>query len=50
MSNAVHEAAQELAKAGLLTTHQVLSGKPDEVLLAEAEQWAADCLFVAPGG
>jgi nucleotide-binding universal stress UspA family protein len=46
MSNAVHEAAHELGKHGLLVTHQVLAGKPSDVLLAEADQWAADCIFL----
>jgi nucleotide-binding universal stress UspA family protein len=46
LSKAIHEAAGELARAGLRATHQVLAGKPDEVLLAEAEKWCADCIFV----
>jgi nucleotide-binding universal stress UspA family protein len=46
MSEAVHEATEELAKAGLIATHQVLAGVPSEVLLAEAENWRADCIFV----
>jgi nucleotide-binding universal stress UspA family protein len=46
MSKAVHEAAKVLTESGLPATHQVLAGKPDEVLLAEAERWSADCIFV----
>ena len=46
LSKAIHEAAEELVRAGLRATHQVLAGKPDEVLLAEAEKWCADCIFV----
>jgi len=46
MSKAVHEAAKVLTQFGLSATHQVLAGKPDEVLLAEAERWSADCIFV----
>lgn len=46
MSQAVRDAAAELAKSGLIASHQVLSGKPDEVLLDKAEEWGADCLFV----
>jgi nucleotide-binding universal stress UspA family protein len=50
MSKAVHEAAKELERAGLRATHQVLGGNPGEVLLAEAERWAADCVFVGARG
>jgi nucleotide-binding universal stress UspA family protein len=46
LSKAVREAAEELVRAGLRATHQVLAGKPDEVLLAEAAKWSADCIFV----
>jgi nucleotide-binding universal stress UspA family protein len=49
MSQAVHEAAKVLTQSGLPATHQVLAGKPDEVLLAEAEKWSADCMFVGAG-
>ena len=50
MSKAVHEAAQELEKSGLVATHQVLSGEPGKVLVEEAEKWAADCVFVGARG
>jgi nucleotide-binding universal stress UspA family protein len=50
MSTAVHEAEQDLGKCGLRVTHQVLAGTPCEVLLAEAEKWAADCVFVGARG
>ncbi|MGA3065544.1 MAG: universal stress protein [Tepidisphaeraceae bacterium] len=46
MSGAVHEAAQELKKSGLLVTHQVLAGRPSDVLIAEADKWGADCIFL----
>jgi len=50
MSKTVHEAQQDFEKGGLRATHQVLAGNPCEVLLAEAEKWAADCVFVGARG
>ena len=50
ISKAVYEAALDLAKCGLHASHQVLTGTPGEVLLAEAEQWSADCVFVGARG
>jgi nucleotide-binding universal stress UspA family protein len=47
---AVHEAKEELAKAGLPTTYEVVSGIPCETLLAEAERWGADSIFVGARG
>jgi nucleotide-binding universal stress UspA family protein len=46
LSGAVHEAVQELKKSGLVATLQVLGGKPSDVLLTEADKWAADCVFL----
>lgn len=46
LSKAIHEAVQELAKSGLSATGQILAGKPGDVLVAEAEKWGADCVFV----
>ena len=50
MSEAVHEAAEVLAKPGLVASHQVLFGEPGKVLLEEAEKWAADSVFVGARG
>jgi nucleotide-binding universal stress UspA family protein len=50
MAAAVHEAVEPLRKAGLTTTHSVFVGKPKEVLLAEAEKWGADSIFVGARG
>ena len=46
MSKAVHDAAKAFEKSGLIATQQILTGHPGEVILAEAEKWAADCVFV----
>ena len=43
---AARDAAQELKKSGLLATPQLLAGKPDEVIIAEAEDWSADAIFL----
>jgi nucleotide-binding universal stress UspA family protein len=50
LSTTIHEAVHELTKSGLLATPQVLAGKPGQVLLAEAEKWAVDCVFVGARG
>jgi nucleotide-binding universal stress UspA family protein len=39
-----------LAKSGLQAAPLVIPGKPDEVLLAEAMKWGADCVFVGARG
>jgi nucleotide-binding universal stress UspA family protein len=49
-SESVQQAARNLADSGLLATPQVLEGNPGQVLVAEAEQWDADCIFVGAGG
>src|SRR3954469_1234080 len=36
---------QELRDAGLAATSAILEGDPKRVLLQEAEQWGADCIF-----
>ena len=46
LARAVNDSAEELAKAGLAASHQIIPGKPCEVLLAEAESWGADCVFI----
>ena len=50
MNDAVDQAVTVLAKAGLRATPLVFVGKPCKVLLAEAEKWAADCIFVGARG
>jgi nucleotide-binding universal stress UspA family protein len=50
LSDAVHEATEELAKSHLHATYQVLTGIPCETLLAEAERWEADSIFVGARG
>jgi nucleotide-binding universal stress UspA family protein len=50
ISKAAHEAVQVLEKSGLIVTSQIVAGKPDELLIAEAEKWGADCIFVGARG
>jgi nucleotide-binding universal stress UspA family protein len=50
VSETIQRAAQKLADSGLLAEAQVLEGNPGLVLVAEAEQWDADCIFVGAGG
>lgn len=50
LSAKIHQAVQELKKSGLLATGEVLAGKPGKLLLADAEKWAADCVFVGARG
>jgi nucleotide-binding universal stress UspA family protein len=40
------DAAQILCKAGLRVSTSLLEGKPKSVLLDEAEEWGAHCIFV----
>jgi nucleotide-binding universal stress UspA family protein len=47
---ALREAETELASAGLIATHQLLTGSPGQALVEEAENWAADCVFVGSQG
>ena len=46
----ISQFVHQLKSAGLRATAQVLTGKPSQVLLAEAESWAADCIFVGARG
>ena len=48
--SATEKAAEELRRAGLLAVGLVLDGDPKRVLLDEAEQWKADCIFVGAKG
>ena len=47
---ATESCATELRDAGLAVTTAVAEGDPRAVLLAEAEQWSADCVFVGAKG
>jgi nucleotide-binding universal stress UspA family protein len=46
LSMAAREAVDKLEEAHLIASFQILAGKPEEVLLAEAERWGADCIFL----
>jgi nucleotide-binding universal stress UspA family protein len=50
LSKATHQAVGELAVAGLHASPQVLGGVPSAVLVAEAQSWGADCIFVGARG
>jgi len=50
MENAVRNASNRLAAAGLHATHEVHTGKPEEVLVDQAEIWGADSIFVGARG
>ncbi|HEV7700692.1 MAG TPA: universal stress protein [Pyrinomonadaceae bacterium] len=41
-------AMHELDKAGMCTELEVRSGNPQKVLIEAADEWSADCIFVAP--
>ena len=49
VSETVQRAVRNLTDAGLLAAAQVLEGNPGRVLVAEAERWGADCIFVGAG-
>ena len=48
--DAVTTAEEVLGSAGLKTTGEVLSGKPKEAILEEAQKWAADLIVVGSHG
>jgi nucleotide-binding universal stress UspA family protein len=50
LTAAVHEAVKILMAAKLRATPHLITGIPIDVLLAEAEAWAADCVFVGARG
>jgi nucleotide-binding universal stress UspA family protein len=50
MRKLVDAAADELREAGLEAAPRVLDGDPKSVLIDEAEQWGADCIFVGAKG
>lgn len=47
---AITDAERVLASVGLKTTAAVLSGKPKDAILAEAEEWGADVIVVGSHG
>jgi len=48
--NAVDDAATQLRRAGLNAAALVLPGEPAAVLIAEAIDWKADCIFLGTHG
>jgi nucleotide-binding universal stress UspA family protein len=48
--DAVEAVAAELCATGLVTTTVVQEADPKTLLLQEAEQWSADCIFVGAKG
>jgi len=50
LSEAVHAAARDLAKAGLHAEPLSPEGNPADTLLAAAEDWGADCIFLGARG
>jgi nucleotide-binding universal stress UspA family protein len=49
-SRIVQAAIEQLRPTGLQVTSTVQDGDPKHVLLAEAEQWEADCIFLGARG
>jgi nucleotide-binding universal stress UspA family protein len=50
MAKTVEPMAERLRTLGLTVSSSITEGDPKHVLLDEAEQWAADCLFVGARG
>jgi len=50
LPEAVHGAARDLAKTGLRAEQFSPVGNPAETLLADAEDWGADCIFLGARG
>lgn len=50
LASAQQQAALELGRAGLKVTTTLKDGDPKHVLLAEAETWHADCIFLGAKG
>jgi nucleotide-binding universal stress UspA family protein len=46
----VEAAAKELRAADLIVSSRIEEGDPKHVLVAEAEEWGADCIFVGSRG
>jgi len=49
ISETLHKAVHELEKSGLQAKLQIYSGDPGQMLVAEADMWSADCIFVGAG-
>lgn len=49
-SENVEQAIAELKKAGLSAVSKIGTGIPGEILVAEAQQWEADCIFIGARG
>jgi nucleotide-binding universal stress UspA family protein len=47
---AAKDAAAALRTVGVRASPQVLEGDPAEMLLAEADRWGADCIFLGARG
>ena len=50
LRNAQNTAAETLRRAGVVVTTALRDGDPKHVLLAEAEEWRADCVFLGAKG
>jgi nucleotide-binding universal stress UspA family protein len=50
VSGMVEAAAKELRAADLIVSSRIEEGDPKQVLLEEAEEWGADCIFVGSRG
>lgn len=50
MSRLIGNGVKQLKMHGLHATGEVLTGKPASALVAEAEKWAADCIFLGARG
>jgi nucleotide-binding universal stress UspA family protein len=46
----VTEAVEELRQTQLLVTSRIEQGDPKRALVAEAEEWGADCIFIGSSG
>jgi nucleotide-binding universal stress UspA family protein len=42
----IGQAAAELRKGGLEVTTEIVQGNPNDILIRDAENWHADCIFV----
>jgi len=46
----VTEAVEELRQTELIVTSRIEEGDPKRALVAESEEWGADCIFIGSGG
>jgi nucleotide-binding universal stress UspA family protein len=49
-SDAARQAVEDLRAHGLIATARTYQGNPAEVIINEAEEWDADCIFVGARG